>query len=211
MFGSQVSTVSGSNRLRRSPYSLHNSKPVLRDGQRRGTMGGSHYATGLRMIDSDRSKRSKLAMLDARAGKPGRGRWARRTGAASLALVAAATWMAVCSDDPAGIRGDGDLASLTVTPLLAEPVAVGGELGPAADGRDACRGTVAKAVVSVDEQRSRALAVRSVGWASTDVNHRLSESSASTKGDGRQHRRPPAPVTPARFSSTGGPNAIEHR
>lgn len=92
-------------------------------------------------------------MLEARARKRGRGQWARRTGVAALTLVAAATWMAACSNDPAGIRGEGDPASLTVTPAPAELIAVGDELEPTAERsrrvrRDRESGRV------VDEKRS---------------------------------------------------------
>lgn len=64
-------------------------------------------------------------MLKTRAGNHGRGLWASRTGAAALA--AAAAWMSACGDDPAGIAGGGEPASVTVRPTLAEPVAVGDE------------------------------------------------------------------------------------
>lgn len=66
-------------------------------------------------------------MLKTRAGNHGRGLWASRTGAAALALGAAAAWMSACGDDPPGIAGGGEPASVTVRLTLAEPVAVGDE------------------------------------------------------------------------------------
>ena len=89
-----------------------------------------------------------LAAREERVAAVRRGLWARQTVAAALALGAAAAWMSACGDDPAGIAGGGEPASLSVTPVLAEPVAVGDELVLAAEVRDAGGRIVADAAVS---------------------------------------------------------------
>ena len=85
-------------------------------------------------------------MLKTQTGNHGR-RWARRSGAAALALATVAAWMSACGDDPAGIGVEGEPASLTVIPALAEPLAVGDEVELSAALRDAGGKDVADPVV----------------------------------------------------------------
>ena len=77
-------------------------------------------------------------------------RWPARC--AWYAVLAAVLGMSACGEGPAGIPG-GEPASLTVTPELAEPVAVGDELALGAEVRD---------------RDGRMIADATVSWASSD-------------------------------------------
>ena len=101
-------------------------------------------------------------MLKIRAGNHGRGGWARRTGAAALALGAAAAWISACGDGPSG-PADGQPAALAVTPSAVGPVEVGDEVRLVAEPRGAGGRVVAGAAVSWTSSDPRVATVSADG------------------------------------------------